>query len=70
MKKLLMVLAIGATVASCNNGANTTEEKADSAVSTLDSSVNATVDSAKASLDSTANAVVDSAKAKVDTLKK
>ena len=69
MKKLFVVLAIGA-FAACNNSASTETKSADSTVKAVDSSVTATADSAKAKIDSTAKAVVDSAKAKVDSLKK
>jgi uncharacterized protein (UPF0333 family) len=64
MKKLLVVLAIGA-FAACN-GSSSTENKVDSAVT----SVNATADSAKTAIDSTASAAKDSLKATVDSVKK
>ena len=70
MKKFLVVLAIGAFVASCNNSADTAASKVDSAASAVVDSAKSTLESAKAKVDSTAKAVVDSAKAKVDSLKK
>ncbi|MDE3248541.1 MAG: hypothetical protein KGO82_07780 [Bacteroidota bacterium] len=70
MKKLLLVLAIGAFVASCNNSAETATAPVDSAAKAMVDTAKATLDSAAAKVDSTAKAVVDSAKAKVDSLKK
>ena len=68
MKKLFVVLAIGA-FAACNGSAST-ENKVDSAVSAAKDSVNVIADSAKSSIDSTASAAKDSLKAKVDSVKK
>ncbi|MFT3935283.1 MAG: hypothetical protein QM726_16780 [Chitinophagaceae bacterium] len=70
MKKLLLVLAIGAFVASCNNSTETAAAAADSAKATVDSTVKAVADSAKTTIDSTAKAATDTIKAKVDSLKK
>jgi hypothetical protein len=70
MKKFLLVLAIGAFVASCNNSADSAAAKVDSTAGAVVDSAKATLDAAKATVDSTAKAVVDSAKAKVDSLKK
>ena len=68
MKKLFVVLAIGA-FAACN-GSSATENKVDSTASAAKDSVNAIVDSAKTAIDSTATAAKDSIKAKVDSVKK
>ena len=65
MKKLLLVLAIGAFVASCNDSGTAEAPKADSAATTPA----AAVDSAAAHVDSAA-AHVDSAAAKVDSAAK
>jgi hypothetical protein len=70
MKKFLLVLAIGAFVASCNGSADSAAAKVDSTAGAVVDSAKATLDAAKATVDSTAKAVVDSAKAKVDSLKK
>jgi hypothetical protein len=70
MKKFLLVLAIGAFVASCNNAADSAAAKVDSTAGAVVDEAKATLDSAKATVDSTAKAIVDSAKAKVDSLKK
>jgi hypothetical protein len=70
MKKLLLVLAIGAFVASCNNAADTTAAAADSAAKAAVDTIKAAGDSAKAVVDSTVKAAVDTVKAKVDSLKK
>ncbi|MCC6289490.1 MAG: hypothetical protein IT249_16545 [Chitinophagaceae bacterium] len=73
MKKLLVILAIGA-FAACNNASETpVETAAEAAVDSVKAAGNAAVDSAKATVDSTKAAVgaaVDSAKAVVDSLKK
>ena len=66
MKKLLVILAMGAFFASCGSN-ESTETKVEEAAATVDSTVSAVVDSAKATIDSTASAVVDSAKAKLDS---
>ena len=68
MKKLFVVLAIGA-FAACN-GSSSTETKVDSAASVAKDSVTQVADSAKTSIDSTASAAKDSIKAKVDSVKK
>ena len=70
MKKLMLVLAVSAAFVACNNAAETSETKVDSAVAAVDSAVTATVDSAKSAIDSTAGAAIDSVKAKADSLKK
>ncbi len=64
MKKLFVVLAIGA-FAACN-GSSSTETKVDSAAAPAA----AVVDSAAKTMDSTASAAKDSLKAKTDTTKK
>ena len=68
MKKLFVVLAIGA-FAACN-GSSSTETKMDSAASTAKDSVTSIADSAKTVIDSAASAAKDSIKAKVDSVKK
>lgn len=68
MKKLFVVLAIGA-FAACN-GSSSTENKVDSTASAVKDSVTAIADSAKTAIDSTASAAKDSIKAKVDSVKK
>lgn len=70
MKKLLLVLAIGAFVASCNNAADTSAAAIDSAKTVAVDSIKATADSVKTVVDSTAKTAVDSVKAKADSLKK
>ena len=67
MKKLFVVLAIGA-FAACNG--SSTETKVDSTASAAKDSVTAIADSAKTAIDSTASAAKDSLKAKVDSVKK
>jgi len=67
MKKLFVVLAIGA-FAACNG--SSTETKVDSTASAAKDSVTAIADSAKTAIDSTASAAKDSIKAKVDSVKK
>ena len=69
MKKLLVILAMGAFFASCGSTETKTEEAATEAAAVVDSTVSAVVDSAKATIDSTAGAVVDSAKAKLEEVK-
>ena len=68
MKKLFVVLAIGA-FAACNSAASS-EAKVDSTASAGKDSVSAVADSAKSVIDSTATAAKDSLKTKVDSLKK
>lgn len=72
MKKLLVILAMGAFFASCGSSETTeaVETKVEEATATLDSAAGAIVDSAKATIDSTAGAIVDSAKAKVEAATK
>jgi hypothetical protein len=70
MKKLLLVLAIGAFVASCNNAADSAAKAADSTATVIADSAKAKIDSVASKADSTVKAVVDSTKAKVDSLKK
>ena len=66
MKKLLVILAIGA-FAACNNASETPVEKAaENAVDAVKEAGAATIDSTKAAV----GAAVDSAKAVVDSLKK
>ena len=65
MKKLFVVLAIGA-FAACN-GSSSTEAKVDSTATAAKDSVTAVADSAKTAIDSTATAAKDSLKAKVDS---
>jgi uncharacterized lipoprotein YajG len=68
MKKLFVVLAIGA-FAACN-GSSSTENKVDSAATVAKDSVTASADSTKTTIDSAATAAKDSLKAKTDTTKK
>ena len=68
MKKLFVVLAIGA-FAACN-GSSSTETKVDSAAGAVKDSVTSIADSAKTVIDSAASAAKDSIKAKVDSVKK
>ncbi len=67
MKKLLVILAMGAFFASCGSN-ESTETKTEEAAATVDSAVTAIVDSAAAKVDSATTAIVDSAKAKVDSV--
>ena len=67
MKKLFVVLAIGA-FAACNG--SSTEAKVDSTATAAKDSVTAIADSAKTAIDSTASAAKVSLKAKVDSVKK
>lgn len=73
MKKFFAILAIAGAMTACNNSANQTETKTDSAatkaVDTATATVKATVDSAAKKIDSTAKAAVDTIKAKVDSVK-
>ena len=70
MKKLLLVLAIGAFVASCNNSADSAAAAVDSTAKATVDTLKAAGDSAKAVVDSTVKAAVDTVKAKADSLKK
>ena len=74
MKKLLVVLALGA-FAACNNG--TGDSAVDSTANKIDSTANAKIDSVQTKadsisnkIDSTASAKTDSLKSKADTTKK
>lgn len=69
MKKLLMVLALGAFVA-CNDSASTTEEVKDSTANKVDSTADAVIDSVKDAKDSLVNKVDSTRDAVIDTLKK
>ena len=62
MKKLLLVLSIGAFVA-CNSSTST-ESTIDSAAKAATDTIKAAVDTAKAKIDSTVSAAKDSLKAK------
>jgi hypothetical protein len=68
MKKLLLVLAVGA-FAACGSGSST-ESTVDSAAKAATDTVKAAADAAKTTIDSTAKAAVDTVKAKADSLKK
>jgi PBP1b-binding outer membrane lipoprotein LpoB len=67
MKKLLVILAMGAFFASCGSN-ESTETKVEDAVKDATTEVVAAADSAVAKVDSAAGAIIDTAKAKVDTL--
>ncbi len=67
MKKLLLVLAIGA-FAACNNGTST-ETTMDSVAEVVDSSADARIDSIQSAADSLSNKIDSSADAKIDALK-
>jgi hypothetical protein len=68
MKKLLLVLAIGA-FAACNDSATSTENSIDSAAEATVDSLEATSDSLSNTIDSSAAAKVDSVQAKADSAK-
>ena len=68
MKKLFVVLAIGA-FAACN-GSSSSEKAVDSAATAAKDTVAAVADSAAKTIDSAATAAKDSLKAKADTTKK
>jgi hypothetical protein len=68
MKKLLLILAIGA-FAACNDGASTTDV-VDSTANAIDSSAEAKIDSVNMAADSMVNKIDSTADAKIDTLKK
>jgi hypothetical protein len=68
MKKLLLVLAIGA-FAACNDSATSTENKVDSSAEATVDSLQATGDSLSNAIDSTTDVKVDSVKAKADSAK-
>ncbi|TDH29137.1 hypothetical protein EXU57_03460 [Segetibacter sp. 3557_3] len=69
MKKLLMILALGAFVA-CNDSATSTEETSDSLTNRVDSSADAKIDSLESKTDSLTNKIDSSRDAKIDTLQK
>jgi PBP1b-binding outer membrane lipoprotein LpoB len=69
MKKLLVILAMGAFFASCGSN-ESTEAKVEEAVKEATTEVVAAADSAIAKVDSAATAIVDSTAAKIDSLKK
>jgi hypothetical protein len=68
MKKLLLVLAIGAFVA-CNDSATTTETTTDSLSNATADSLQNRGDSISNNVDSLTDAKVDSVQNKADTLK-
>lgn len=68
MKKLLLILAVGA-FAACNDGATTTDT-VDSTANVIDSTADAKIDSVQNSADSLVNKIDSAADAKIDTLKK
>jgi hypothetical protein len=68
MKKLLFVLALG-TFAACNSGTSS-ETKADSTASAIDSTANVKTDSVEHKADSLVNKIDSTADAKTDSLKK
>lgn len=70
MKKLLMILALGAFVACNDSATTTTEETADSLTNKVDSSADAKIDSLETKTDSLANKIDSSRDAKIDTLQK
>jgi len=67
MKKLLLVLAVGA-FAACNGSSS--DAATDSTAKAAADTVKAISDSAKSTIDSTAKAAVDTIKAKADSAKK
>ena len=69
MKKLLLVLAIGAFVA-CNDTAKSTDDAVDSAKNEAVDSIKSDAADQKDMIDSTKSAAVDSVKASADSLKK
>jgi uncharacterized lipoprotein YajG len=68
MKKLLLVLAIGA-FAACNDSATSTESTTDSSANVTADSLQNRGDSVSTSVDSTTNAKVDSVQNKKDSTK-
>jgi len=68
MKKLLIVLVLGAFVA-CNES-STTESTIDSTAAKMDSTTEAKTDSISASSDSLVNKMDSTTDAKIDSLKK
>lgn len=69
MKKLLLILTIGA-FAACNDSAKSTESTIDSSANAISDSSQKRGDSLTTKVDSTYGIKADSAKAKADTLKK
>ena len=69
MKKLLMILALGAFVA-CNDSASTTEATSDSLAEKVDSTTDQQIDSLKDQKDSLVNKLDSNRDATIDTLKK
>lgn len=65
MKKLMIMLAITASLAACNGNGDTTS-KADSAISQAADSLKTTVDSTAAKVDSAIRAAADTAKNKIN----
>jgi hypothetical protein len=70
MKKVFALAVIAASFTACNNAAETTDVKIDSAVAAITDTVSAKIDSAAAKIDSTVKAATDTMAAKVDSLKK
>jgi hypothetical protein len=70
MKKFFAILAIAGAMTACNNAAEKTEAKSDSATAAAVDTISAKADSAKAKIDSTAKAAVDTIKAKADSAAK
>lgn len=68
MKKLLLILAIGAFVA-CNDNATSTENAVDSTADAMADSLENTGDSLSNKVDSTFEAKADSVENKADSLK-
>ena len=68
MKKLLLILAVGA-FAACNDGTGTTDTT-DSTANVIDSTADAKIDSVENRADSLVNKIDSAADAKIDTLKK
>jgi hypothetical protein len=68
MKKLLLVLAIGA-FAACNDSATSTDSAVDSTSEVTVDSLQETGDSLTNAIDSTTDVKVDSVKAKADSAK-
>lgn len=69
MKKIFLVLAIGA-FAACNDSATSTENAIDSTADATVDSIQQKSDSLSSAIDSTKDVKVDSVKAMADTLKK
>ena len=69
MKKVFLVLAIGA-FAACNNSATSTEKAVDSSANVTVDSLKNNGDSLTSAIDSTTAKKIDSTKAAADTIKK